>query len=67
MKTKNPKRRSGTTAVSLCDTDRLGTYVAEMGSNHPFKSFQQIDLKSQKTYKSLDHDFRLLITLIHRC
>ena len=41
--------------------------TSEMGSNHPFKSFQQIDLKSQKTYKSLDHDFRLLIILIHRC
>ena len=36
---------------------------AGMGSNHPFKSFQQIDLKSQMTYKSLDHDFRLGITL----
>ena len=37
--------------------------VPGMGSNHPFKSLQQIDLKSQMTYKSLDHDFRLRITL----
>ena len=40
-----------------------GDYTSGMGSNHPFKSFQQIDLKSQMTYKSLDHDFRLRITL----
>ena len=51
----------------VCILVEVEVDLTEMGSNHPFKSFQQIDLKSQMTYKSLDHDFRLLITLIHRC
>ena len=49
--------------VSEKNVLQLKVYISGMGSNYPFKSFQQIDLKSQMTYKSLDHDFRLRITL----
>ena len=57
------QRNSFINGIELTEANSLIHLLTGMGSNHPFKLFQQIDFKSQMTYKSLDHDFRLRITL----